>query len=183
MTIPVFETARLILKEVTLANADSYQKYFNDYEIISQLAVGVPWPYPEDGAKNFIERYILPNQGKDQWVWGLFLKTNPSELIGVIDLWRPGHPEHRGFWLGRPFWGQGFMSEAVIPITDYAFDFLGFETLIFANAVGNEKSKRLKEKSGARFLRIEPAQFINPAYTQNEIWELTKEQWQLHRTI
>ncbi len=66
------------------------------------------------------------------------------------------------------------MFEAVIPITDYAFDTLGFETLIFTNAVGNQRSRRIKEKSGARLISIKPAKFVNPDYTHHEIWELNK---------
>ena len=86
MNLPRFETERLILKEITLDDAASYQKHFADYEVISQLSHHVPWPYPSDGAKTFIEKSILRQQGKDHWIWGLFLKTNPSEIIGAIDL-------------------------------------------------------------------------------------------------
>jgi [ribosomal protein S5]-alanine N-acetyltransferase len=45
--LPVFTTERLILREVTEADAPSYEKNFVDYEVISQLAATVPWPYPE----------------------------------------------------------------------------------------------------------------------------------------
>ena len=54
---------------------------------------------------------------------------------------------------------------------------LGFEKLIFANAVGNDRSGRVKEKTGAIYIENKPAKFVNPKYTENEIWELTKENW------
>ena len=69
------------------------------------------------------------------------------------------------------------MTEAVKPVTDYAFDVLGFEKLILANAVGNPASRRLKENTGAAFLRTEPATYVNPRYTEREVWELTKRCW------
>jgi RimJ/RimL family protein N-acetyltransferase len=69
------------------------------------------------------------------------------------------------------------MTEAVFPVMDYAFDVLGFERLFFSNALGNERSRRVKEKTGARFLRTEPGKFVNPLYTEREIWELTRDQW------
>ena len=87
---------------------------------------------------------------------------------------RKGKPENRGFWLARKYWRQGIMTEAVEPIVSYAFSDLGFEKLIFANAVGNIASKRVKEKSGARLIGIEPANFVDPTYAEHEIWELTK---------
>jgi len=54
---------------------------------------------------------------------------------------------------------------------------LGFEALILSNALGNIRSRRIKEKSGAKWLRNEPAAFVNPAYTEREVWELTKSDW------
>jgi [ribosomal protein S5]-alanine N-acetyltransferase len=175
--IPTFETDRLILRGVTSKDIPAYEKYFIDYEVIGHLSAAVPWPYPKEGVKQFLEILIFPHQGNDQWFWGIFEKKNPDELIGVVHLWRNTRPENRGFWLGKPFWGKGYMTEAVAPVMTYAFEQLGFEKLIFANAVGNIKSRRVKEKSGARLIGVRPAKFVNPSYTEHEIWELTKSEW------
>jgi len=175
--LPTFETKRLLLKEVTIEHADSYQKHFAHYEVIRHLSSAVPWPYPAGGAKSFIEELIVPNQGNDRWLWGIFLKDQPSELIGAVDLWRKGRPEHRGFWLSKDHWGKGIMTEAVLPVMEYAFTKLGFEKLVFANAVGNERSRRIKVKTGATFIEAKPFKFVDPAFTEHEIWELTKADW------
>ncbi len=175
--LPIFETERLFLRGVTAENVPSYEKYFVDYEVISHLSSAVPWPYPKNGVSEFLNQFIFPNQGKSQWLWGIFEKQNPYELIGVVHLWKEGRPENRGFWLGKPFWGKGYMTEAVEPVMDYAFDNLGFTKLVFANAVGNEKSRRVKVKTGARLVDVRPARFVNPAYTEHEVWELTKDEW------
>jgi RimJ/RimL family protein N-acetyltransferase len=82
-----------------------------------------------------------------------------------------------GFWLAKQHWGKGLMSEAVWPVTDYAFDCLGFDQLIFSNALGNRRSRRIKEKMGATFLRTEPAAFVDPEFTEHELWQLTKDDW------
>lgn len=177
--IPTFQTQRLILKEVQISDLPSYKKYFVNYAVISQLSGSVPWPYPEDGVEWFFNNVIQPKQGKDRWVWGVHLKDNPNALIGVVDLWRHGIPEHRGFWLGEEFWGKGYMTEAVEPITEYAFTTLGFDELIFSNALGNTKSRRVKEKAGATMIEIRPCSFVDPTLTQAEIWQLKKETWQL----
>lgn len=180
-SLPILETKRLILRGVTHEDIPSYEKYFIDYEVISHLAAAVPWPYPENGVREFLDNLVFPYQGKTEWLWGIFEKNNPSELIGVVHLWREGHPENRGFWLGKPFWGKGYMTEAVESVMDYAFNELGFEKLVFANAVGNLKSRRVKEKTGARLIDVKPAKFVNPKYTEHEIWELTKSEWVSHQ--
>lgn len=176
-TIPTFETTRLLLVPVSLDDVASYQKHFVDYEVIRHLAAQVPWPYPENGVAEYFKNVLLPPQGVDRWAWGVRLTTAPNEVIGCVDLWRKGEPENRGFWLGRKFWGSGYMTESVAPITDYAFESLGFETLVFANAVGNVRSRRVKEKTGARLIDVRPAAFVDPQYTQHEIWELAKSDW------
>ena len=182
-SLPVFHTPRLILKAIAETDTPAYEKHFVDYEVIRQLADAVPWPYPEGGIIEFIKGTILPNQGQDKWDWGIFLAANSSELIGGIGLRREGKPGHRGFWLGRAFWGRGYMTEAVEPIIDYAFTELGFERLLFDNALGNIKSRRVKEKTGCRFLRVEPARFVDPAYREREFWELSREDWRAHKKL
>lgn len=176
-TIPTFRTRRLLLRAVQLSDAEAYSRHFVDYDVINTLSAEVPWPYPSNGVEWFLSSVVLPAQGNNRWVWGIFLLSQPDELIGCVDLWRVPKPENRGFWLGKKFWGRGVMTEAVEPITDYAFSELGFDVLYFSNAVGNVASRRVKEKSGAKLIEIRPGSFVNPAYTLQELWVLTKDEW------
>ena len=183
MNIPIFETNRLILREPSEADVPSYEEHFIDYEVISYLNDTVPWPYPKGGVLEYLQTQILPYQGYDRWIWGIFLKQFPKQLIGAIELRRKGEPDNRGFWLAKKHWGRGIMTEAVIPVLEYAFNELGFEKLIFSNAVGNKRSHRIKEKTGAKLLYIEPAKFVNPDYTEREVWELCKDKWKIFKNI
>jgi RimJ/RimL family protein N-acetyltransferase len=175
--IPEFKTKRLILRDIQESDLVSWQKYFNDYEVIRHLSAHVPWPFPEDGVKTFYEKAVKPKQGMDKWLWGIFLQENPSELVGCVDLWREPKPDNRGFWLAKKHWGKGIMTEAVEPVMDYAFNELGFEILYFGNALGNTRSRRVKEKTGAKFIRVEPVKHVDPQLTEMEIWELKKDDW------
>lgn len=177
MELPEFETDRLYLRGVLLEDAESYEKNFANYEVIQHLSHQVPWPYPKGSVRGFLEDLILPEQGIKRWLWVIFEKDKLDEVIGCVDLWRDGHPEHRGFWLAEQCWGKGYMTEAVNPVIDYAFSELGFEKMVFANAVGNARSRRIKEKTGATFIENRPAKFVNPDYKEHEIWELTKNNW------
>jgi RimJ/RimL family protein N-acetyltransferase len=175
--LPVFETARLILRDITERDAPAYERHFVDYEVIRTMSHIVPWPYLKGGVLEYIRTDVIPRQCKDQWAWGICLRSAPDELIGRIWLKRKCTPSNRGFWLGKKFWGKGIMTEAVKPVTDYAFNVLGFEKLVLGNAVGNTASRRIKERMGAVFLRTEPAIYVDPSYTEREVWELTKECW------
>lgn len=175
--VPTFETSRLILRDITKDDIPSYQLNFSNYEVIRHLSNRVPWPYPTNGVEDFLKTLVDPSQGIDQWFWVITLKDAPSEAVGCVHLWREGRPEHRGFWLAKQHWGKGLMTEAVNPVMDYAFGFLGFEKLIFSNAVGNLRSRRIKEKTGAHFLGTRSANFVDPSLTEAETWELNKHEW------
>lgn len=177
MNVPSFETNRLMLRGVEINDAPSYQKNFANFDIIQYLSFRVPWPYPENGAELFIKDMVLPNQGLTRWTWGIFLKENPQEIIGVVELFHPGIPENRGFWLAKSFWGKGLMTEATKPVMDFAFTTLGLESVILSNAVQNNRARRIKEKAGASFMKTRPARFANPKVTLTEDWLLTKEMW------
>ena len=69
------------------------------------------------------------------------------------------------------------MTEAVIRVTDFAFEDLGFDHLVFTNAVGNQRSHEIKARTDAILMGMAPAAFVDPAYTEHEIWHLTKEHW------
>lgn len=166
-----------LLEHLFVVGSLAAARHFVDYEVISHLSATVPWPYPKNGVREFLERFVFPRQGKDRWLWGMFLKTAPDELIGAVDLWREGTPENRGFWLSRKQWGKGLMTEAVVPVTAHAFNDLGFDMLVFTNAVGNTRSRRVKEKTGARLVRVAPAMFVNPDFTEQEVWELSLDEW------
>jgi RimJ/RimL family protein N-acetyltransferase len=165
-SLPILTTERLLLKAVMIQDAAAYKKHF---EVIQYLSTNVFWPYPEDGVEWFLNNLVLPRQGKDRWCYGIFLKPIQDELIGCVDLWREAVPENRGFWLGKKFWGHGYMTEAVVPVTNYAFNDLGFQKLYFTNAEGNLALRRVKEKSGATYIETRPVKFVSPEFTHTEL--------------
>lgn len=58
------------------------------------------------------------------------------------------------------------MTETTDAVTDYAFYVLGFDKLIVSNAVGNTRSRRIKEKAGAVWLRNEQFEFVASAIAE-----------------
>ena len=178
---PIFATERLYLRGVTATDIAAYTDDFVNYEVIRNLSAAVPWPYPEGGVRDYVLNHLIPTQGHNHWAWSVCLKENPVRQIGNITLWRPGTPENRGFWLAQKHWGNGYMTEAVRPVMDYAFDILEFDKLIFANAAKNHRSRRIKEKTGAQLVRTEPGAYVDPALDVQEVWELTRAKWRAHQ--
>lgn len=183
MKTPALTTARLILRPVTLDDAPAIQKHFNNWNIIKRLTTMVPWPYPDDGAEAFLRDIALPKvEAGKAHMWGIVEKDGDDGLIGLVDY----HAEYqddggnRGFWLAEPYWGRGYMSEAVGAIQDWLFFEKGLESIIVVNAVDNIGSRRVKEKTGAKFIRN--GKLLHRSGTEDtEIWEVTKESWAAYR--
>lgn len=179
---PVLETKRLILRPLRITDAESYAHYLNDWEIIRYLGKGVPWPYTVELAKEFIAGQP---DNSTCLLWGITVKDrgeHSDEVIGAIELYLNQDDSHRGFWLGKTFHNNGLMTEAAEAITDYWFNDLGRSVLRLRNATQNPASTRIKQKSCAKFVGIVEKQYMDPAFNQAEIWEITADEWRAFRS-
>jgi [ribosomal protein S5]-alanine N-acetyltransferase len=177
---PEFQTARLILRPLQLADAAQVQILFPHWEIVRYLANKVPWPYPSDGAYILYRDLALPAiERGEEWHWSLRLKTDPAQLIGTIDL-RKRENENRGFWLGLPWQGQGLMSEACDEVTDFWFETLKFPVLRVPKAIVNSGSRRISEKQGMRIVATEERDYVSGRFL-SETWEITAAEWRARK--
>jgi [ribosomal protein S5]-alanine N-acetyltransferase len=169
-------TKRLILRPLELADAEQIQVLFPHWEIVKYMLNRIPWPYPPDGALQFLRDVAIP-QGErgEAWQWSIRLRSEPSQLIGVINL-IVGKDTNRGFWLGLPWQGRGLMSEAAEWVTDYWFETLGFPVLRVAKAIANTASRRISEKQGMRMVAVGERDYVS-GRVPSEIWEITAEEW------
>jgi [ribosomal protein S5]-alanine N-acetyltransferase len=179
---PVLQTERLILRPLELRDAAAIQRLFDDWEVVRDLHAGIPWPYPADGAlTNTVESLGKAARGERSY-WAITLKGGEDQLIGRIDLW-PFDPETRdmrGFWLGRPYWGRGLMTEAAERVTQYAFEDLGWDELWLCNRDTNAGSHRIKQKQGAEVVDLRPRDYVSgPGVSVT--WRLTRQAWLAQR--
>jgi len=176
----ILETPRLILRPLRLEDAPAIQKHFPHWDIIKNLSTGIPWPYPEDGAAEFVNMMVKHTRNSADECWAITEKGE-DVLIGVMDYRvEPNEDGHRGFWLGQHWHGRGYMTEAVTAFHNYAFDQLGVERLYFSNSINNPASGRIKEKTGASFVGF--VEFPHhDGTTKTQRWELTAEKWRAFR--
>jgi RimJ/RimL family protein N-acetyltransferase len=178
--IPTLEMSRLLLRPWELADAEQAQGLFPHWEIVRYLNKLVPWPYPSDGARTWCQHVALPAMERDkEWHWTLRLKSSPACMIGSISLMSKEN-HNRAFWLGLPWQGQGFMTEACEAVTDYWFDVLKFPVLRAPKAVVNTASRRISQKCGMRIVATHEHEYVSGRYLE-EIWEITAEEWHARR--
>lgn len=178
MLPPTLHSERLVLRPVSREDAPAIQKHFARWNIIRYLSTECPWPYPADGALRFIEDTALPEMARGaRLVWVIVPRQGPQEAVGMVDVRLEGERlSQRGFWLAEAYQGRGYMTEAVTAVQDFLFFEHGLERLRVTNAVENAASRRVKEKTGARYLgRVSCAHHEGGA--ESEQWEITREAW------
>ena len=85
-----------------------------------------------------------------------------------------------GYWIGKPYWGQGLIPEAARELLRFAFEQLGMTTVWCGYYEGNEKSRRVQEKLGFTYCYTTPdlelplLNEVRVGHTQ----KLTKEDWE-----
>ncbi len=180
MEIPRLETPRLLLQPLQSEDAIQVQQVFPRWEIVRHLIGSVPWPYPEDGARQYIEGMALPAMRAGQaWHWSIRHRSDPDSLIGLISL-RLGAEDNRGFWLVPEWQKQGLMSEACAAVTEFWFIHLDQTRLRVPKSMDNQASRRISERTGMRLVETYRKTFVEgelPAGT----WELTRDEWLAQR--
>ena len=139
------ETARLILRPWCEEDAEDLYRYASDPE------VGPPagWP-PHTSVEN--SREIIRTVLSEPDTFAVCLKSD-GRAIGSVGLHRKDLAEREdeyelGYWIGKPFWGQGLIPEASREVLRYAFRDLGMNRIWCGHYDGNVKSRRVMEKLG-----------------------------------
>ena len=156
--VPVLATERLVLRAPRRSDVKAIAALANDRRIAANTA-RIPHPYGVDDAEQFIAA-VNKREGE-----ACFVITLDGAPIGVcsVDLREDG-PEV-GYWLGVPYWGRGFATEAARALIDHAFGDLEHDTLISGARVNNPASRRVLEKCGFQWtgVRLSRIRAINSA--------------------
>jgi RimJ/RimL family protein N-acetyltransferase len=164
MTGPhVIRTPRLLLRRFAAGDAEPLHALFNDWEVVRWLSTP-PWPYALDDARTYIAGQL--QEGADERTFAI---TLDGALIGCVSA-RPFVPDYvegappgpnLGYWLGRPFWGRGYMTEAARAFLAHLFASGAGDTVYSGAAAENRASLTIQGKLG--FVRhVEGTHFFRP---------------------
>lgn len=140
---PEIKTARLHLRPVRADDAERLVEYLGDYEVTKTLS-RAPHPYPRVLASAWIARVHEAPAA----VQANFIIDLGDGLSGGIVLRTLDETPDLGYWLARPHWGQGLMSEAVEAALQWLFDTSDHQTVASGCFEINPSSWRIQEKLG-----------------------------------
>ena len=139
----VIRTPRLILRALGEHDLADVAELAGDWDVASMTA-RIPYPYTLQDAR--------------QWLHGLedgeFVRAitaaSDGRLLGITG-YLPSHDgtaAEIGYWIGKPYWGNGYATEAARSLVNYCFDRADFTTLTCCHFTDNPASARVIEKLG-----------------------------------
>jgi ribosomal-protein-alanine N-acetyltransferase len=143
---PEIETERLILREILSEDAEDIFAIFADEEVTRYYDLDT---YTDvEQARELIDFFNDSFELERGIRWGIARKMD-NRIIGTcgyVALWQ--HRGEIGYELARPYWGQGFMREALEAILEFGFEELAFNRIEALVMVENEASASLLRKLG-----------------------------------
>lgn len=149
--IHMLETDRLRLRPFTVADAPIVEVLAGAWEVAA-TTLHIPHPYPSGVAEEWILTHGPDAERGDALTWAVTRRTDEA-LLGAIRLGL--NKTHRraemGYWLGVPFWNQGYTSEAARRVVAHGFTRLGLQRIQATCLPRNVASARVMVKAGLRY--------------------------------
>lgn len=144
----VIQTQRLILRPVELSDAESFATLANDRDI-ARMTGSFPFPFPRLSV-DFKVMYLRAQKRRGIGNAYAITKGSEDKLMGVADLFRANlkDPWELGYWIGRPYWGRGYITESCAALIQELETQHGPQIVVAGVFTDNPASMRVLEKLG-----------------------------------
>ena len=176
--LPTLETERLLLRKITMGDIEDIFAYASDPEVPKYM----PWePHRSlEDTKEYLARVLERYEQHWPGPWGIVHKGD-GKLIGSCSFHSWNRDDRRiemGYVLSRPYWGQGYMAEAVRAVIDFGFRALGLNRIEAMCEVPNTGSARVMEKAGMTYEgTLRQYVFEKGTYRDLKIYSILRSQW------
>ncbi|WP_289199583.1 GNAT family N-acetyltransferase [Bacteroides acidifaciens] len=156
----IFSTRRLILRPCRESDAESPFKYASDPEV-GPIA-GWPVHRTVEESLEIIRTvfndpltFAVTEKGKDEAIGCIGLMKGDKSNFNITE-----SEAEIGYWLGQPFWGRGYIPEAMFELIRYGFEELGLDCIWCGYFDGNVKFLRAQTKCGFKFHHTNPEAYF-----------------------
>ena len=148
-SFPILNSERLILKKLEAENLSALTRLANNKKISDQI-VNIPHPYTDINASMRLGYVTKGFKEGSRYCFSIFTRDR-MEFIGEISLHetdKANKVAELGYWIGEPYWNNGFVGEAITPIVRFGFEKASYETIYATVRIGNIASERVLVKNG-----------------------------------
>jgi [ribosomal protein S5]-alanine N-acetyltransferase len=146
---PLLRTPRLLLRPFDLADAERVMHLCSERDIAA-TTLFIPHPYTLEDARAWLDGH---QQTFDSGHGAQFAICRGEDLVGAIGLViEPSHDRAElGYWIGKPYWGQGSATEAAAAVLRYGFEELKLNRVHAYHYLRNSASGRVLQKIGLKY--------------------------------
>ncbi len=148
MEQPTLETERLVLRPFTAADAGAVRELAGDIDV-ARYTLHIPHPYTLEDAETWIAAQPGALEREQRVTYAVTLGGSVVGAVGLVLALEHERGE-LGYWIGRPYWGRGFATEAAAAVVDWAFRELGLRRVHASHFRDNPPSGRVLQKLGMR---------------------------------
>jgi RimJ/RimL family protein N-acetyltransferase len=143
--LPDIITPRLRLRAPKTSDAPRLTELARDWDIV-RMSSRMPHPYQPSDADAYIAQVMAQRDPKNR---AMLIDYGQGGIVGAIGLFSSvqGQPEI-GYWIGKPFWGQGLATEALSALQAWASQDLGLRYLTAGHFADNDASGQVLIKTG-----------------------------------
>jgi RimJ/RimL family protein N-acetyltransferase len=147
-SFPSLETERLVLRAFTLDDAADVQRLAGDRDI-AKMVMSIPHPYEDGVAEEWIATHQTSFERGESVLLAITVRAGGA-LIGSIGL--DLYPDHQlgqlGYWIGKPYWNNGYCTEAARAVVHYGFESWWLHRIFATHFKRNPASGRVMQKLG-----------------------------------
>jgi ribosomal-protein-alanine N-acetyltransferase len=179
-TPPTLETARLRLRPYRDADIAELVPLIGTREVAA-TTLRIAHPYTEQDGRDFLALAQEPDK-----IWLVVALRSDGRQIGGIGLRvdQQHHHAELGYWLGVPYWGQGYATEAAREMLRYGFETLQLHRIFASHFKPNAASGRILVKLGMRHEGCQREHIRKwDQFVDSELYGILRREWQTSRQI
>lgn len=144
----ILKSERLVLRPFKLSDPEIVKNLAGNKDIAA-TTLEIPHPYPEGLAEEWISKHEQMRKNGSQLVFAI---TFENILIGAIGcvINKNFNNCEIGYWIGRPYWGNGFATEALGQVIKFGFEKLSFNKIHAHFMENNPASGKVMIKNGMK---------------------------------
>ncbi|MBZ5687246.1 MAG: GNAT family N-acetyltransferase [Acidobacteriia bacterium] len=173
---PTLQTERLRLRPYSEADIPELLPLIGAREVAA-TTLRIAHPYTEQDARAFLEFAKEPDK-----LWLAVTLLADGRQIGGIGLRLELQHQHAelGYWLGVPYWGQGYATEAAREVIRYAFEDLKLHRIFASHFQHIPASGNILKKLGMRYEGCQREHLRKwDQFVDSELYGILRREWQI----
>lgn len=175
-SLPTLVTKRLRIRPYSQADIPELLPLIGTREVAA-TTLRIAHPYTEKDARAFLE--LAKEPGK-MWL-AITLLADHSQIGGIgLRIDAQHHHAELGYWLGVPYWGQGYATEAAQTMLRYGFEDLALHRIFATHFKHNPASGNVLKKLGMRYEGCQREHLLKwGQFVDSEMYGLLRHEWEV----